>query len=75
MKINVYYFQGQYNVYNISSNIRYLPPSLPFKKGRVFANVTLPETKDMWAILYIDVELKEYTVRRSTNKKATEPPK
>jgi hypothetical protein len=74
-KINVYYFQGEYNVYNISSNLRYLPATLPFRKGRVYANMTIAETGESWAVLYIDVEVKEYTVKRPTNRKSTEPPK
>ncbi|KAL4705181.1 hypothetical protein ACJJTC_018427 [Scirpophaga incertulas] len=59
---------GKYNLYNMSIDIRVIPPGFPFTKGRIFANLTGTHKKDLWGNGYIDMEVKEINVRRRRRK-------
>ncbi|KAL4705178.1 hypothetical protein ACJJTC_018424, partial [Scirpophaga incertulas] len=62
------YPPGKYNLYNMSIDIRVIPPGFPFTKGRIFANLTGTHNKDLWGNGYIDMEVKEINVRRRGRK-------
>jgi hypothetical protein len=51
-------FQGAYHLYNMSVNLKAIPRSFPFRKGRIFTNFTT-DNGDIWAVAYVDMELKE----------------
>ncbi|RVE49894.1 hypothetical protein evm_005487, partial [Chilo suppressalis] len=51
------YPPGSYNLYNMSIDVRVIPPGFPFRKGRIYCNLTYEKT--LFASGFIDMEVKE----------------
>ncbi|KAL0831008.1 hypothetical protein ABMA28_001894 [Loxostege sticticalis] len=56
------YPPGKINLYNMSIDIRVIPRSFPFTKGRIYANVSYKH--NVIAGGYIDMEIKEINIKR-----------
>ncbi|KAL0831006.1 hypothetical protein ABMA28_001892 [Loxostege sticticalis] len=55
------YPPGAYNLYNMSIDIRVIPRSFPFTKGRIYANVSYKHI--FIGAGYIDMEVKEVNLK------------
>ncbi|XP_059057817.1 uncharacterized protein LOC131851344 [Achroia grisella] len=57
---------GDYHLYNMTIPIDQVPRGFPFTKGRIYVNGTVTDTNKVVVAGYIDLELKEFTVRTKT---------